>query len=57
MKKDEFRSKLDFRLLWWEMEEIEPLTPLTTCNESNEVPTPVRKTKEKGVFDPESNIL
>jgi hypothetical protein len=57
MKKDEFRSRLEFRLLWWEMEEIEPLTPLTTCNESNEVPTPVRKTKEERVLDPESNIL
>ena len=51
MKKDEFR------VIWWEMEEVEPLTPLTTCNESNEVPTPVRKTKEEGVLDPESNIL
>ena len=39
------------------MEEIEPLTPLTTCNESNEVPTPVSKTKEERVLDPESNIL
>ena len=68
MKKDEFRSKLEFRLLWWEMEEIEPLTPfsdvrrspsneLMTYHESNEIPAPIRTTKEERVLNPESYIL
>ena len=51
MKKDEFR------VIWWEMEAIEPLTPLTLCNETNEVPAPVRQTKEERVCNSESHIL
>ena len=38
----------DFELIWWEMEELEPLTPVTTCNESDEIPFEIRQTKEKG---------
>jgi len=34
--------------VWWEMEEIEPLTPITSRYESNEVSTTVRQTKEEG---------
>jgi len=41
-------KKNDFELIWKEMEEIEPLTPVTTRNESDEIFTPVRQTKEKG---------
>ena len=51
MKNDEFR------VIWWEMEAIEPLTPLNLYNETNEVPAPVRKTKEEGVCDPEGDVL
>ena len=62
MKKDEFR------VIWWEMEAIEPLTPfsdvrrspsneLMTYHESNEVPTTLRSTKEEGVLDPKRYIL
>ena len=37
--------------VWWEMEEIEPLTPNTTpYHESNEIPTTVRSTQEEGVL-------
>ena len=36
--------------VWWEMEEIEPLTPITSRYESNEIPTTVRQTKEEGVL-------
>ena len=37
--------------VWWEMEEIEPLTPNTTpYHESNEIPSPVRQTKEERVL-------
>ena len=37
--------------VWWEMEEIEPLTPNTTpYNESNEVSPPVRQTQKEGVL-------
>lgn len=33
-------KETDFETIWWEMEEIEPLTPSTTpYDESNEVPT------------------
>lgn len=38
----------DFELIWKEMEEIEPLTPVTTRNESNEIPSTIRQTEEKG---------
>ena len=49
----------DFELIWKEMEEIEPLTPLSnirrspsnelmTYHESNEIFTSVRSTQEKG---------
>ena len=52
MKKDEFRSKLEFRLLWWEMEEIEPLTPNTKpYNETNEVPIEVSVPEKEGFLN------
>ena len=38
----------DLESIWWEMEELEPLTPVTTCNETNEIPSEIRQTKEKG---------
>ena len=38
----------EFESIWWEMEELEPLTPITSpYYESNEVLTPVRQTKEE----------
>ena len=38
----------EFESIWWEMEELEPLTPITSpYYESNEVSTPVRQTKEE----------
>ena len=36
--------------VWWEMEEIEPLTPILSRYESNEVSTTVRQTKEERVL-------
>ena len=41
-------KKKEFESIWWEMEELEPLTPNTSpYYESNEVSTPVRQTKEE----------
>ena len=41
----------DFESIWWEMEELEPLTPVTTRNESNEIPSTIRQTEEKGPME------
>ena len=45
MKKDEFR------VIWWEMEAIEPLTPLTLCNETNEIPIEVSVPEKEGFLN------
>ena len=36
-----------FEQIWWEMESIEPLTPLTSRNETNEISPGVRSTQEE----------
>jgi len=41
-------TKTDFETVWWEMEEIEPLTPIINLrNETNEIPSPVRQAQEE----------
>ena len=43
-------NEKELKKVWWEMEEIEPLTPNTSpYYESNEILTSVRSTKEKRV--------
>ena len=46
----------EFESIWWEMEELEPLTPFTSHN-YYEIPLAVRQTEEKGLCDPEIDIL
>jgi|DEB0MinimDraft_10_1074344.scaffolds.fasta_scaffold77794_2 hypothetical protein len=53
-------TKTEFETVWWEMEEIEPLTPIINLrNETNEIPSPVQITKkEKGfLLTSESDTL
>ena len=47
----------EFEAIWWAMEEIEPLTPVTVRYEDHEVPVTVRQTKEEGLLQTECDIL
>ena len=47
----------DFVQIWWEMERIEPLTPLTSRNELYEIYSRVRPTKEERLRSQKSSIL
>ena len=40
----------DFESIWWEMEELEPLTPVTTCNETNEIPSTIQIPEKEGIL-------
>jgi len=43
-------NEKELKQVWWEMEEIEPLTPNTSRYEFNEVSTTVRQTEEERVL-------
>ena len=43
-------NETELAKVWWEMEEIEPLTPNTSRYEFNEVSTTVRQTEEERVL-------
>ena len=43
-------KRQEFEAIWWAMEELEPLTPLTSRYEHNEVPVTVRQTEEEGLL-------